>query len=120
MEDFADQLPRSFYIPEVAPPGKISRNPYLDDLFDALVLGLRDYVEKVGVFERMIVALSGGRDSALCLLLAVEATKSFKEGLEAEKFARRVSTIYLPTAKYSSKGTGESRPGPRRRAGCFL
>ncbi len=104
VEDFAAQLPRSFYIPDVTPRDR-SRNPYLDDLFDALVLGLRDYVEKVGVFERMIVALSGGRDSALCLLLAVEAAKSFKEGLEAEKFARRVSTIYLPTAKYSSKGT---------------
>jgi NAD+ synthase (glutamine-hydrolysing) len=104
IEDFAAQLPRSFYIPDIT-PRQNSRNPYLDDLFDALVLGLRDYVEKVGVFERMIVALSGGRDSALCLLLAVEAAKSFKEGLEAEKFARRVSTIYLPTAKYSSKGT---------------
>jgi NAD+ synthase (glutamine-hydrolysing) len=102
--DFADQLPRSFYVPDVSPREK-PRNPYLDDLFDALVLGLRDYVEKVGVFERMIVALSGGRDSALCLLLAVEAAKSFKEGMEAEKFARRISTIYLPTAKYSSQGT---------------
>ena len=105
--DFAAQLPRSFYIPEVV-TREASRNPYLDELFDALVLGLRDYFEKVGVFERMLVALSGGRDSALCLLMAVEAAKALKEGAKAGDFARRVSTIYLPNSKFSSAGTEEA------------
>jgi NAD+ synthase (glutamine-hydrolysing) len=102
--EYAAQLPESFYVPT---PRKrdASRNPHLDELFDALVLGLRDYFEKVGAFERFIIALSGGRDSALCLLMAVEAAKALKDGTEADEFASRISTVYLPTSKYSSSGT---------------
>ena len=49
--------------------------PPLDDLpatWEALVLGVRDYVEKNG-FPRVVLGLSGGVDSALTLAVAVEA-----------------------------------------------
>ncbi len=39
---------------------------------NALVLGVRDYFQKLG-FEKAIIGLSGGLDSALTCLLAVEA-----------------------------------------------
>ena len=104
VEEYAAQLPRSFYIREPEPPAA-DRNPYLDELYDALALGLRDYFEKVGAFERFLIALSGGRDSALCLLLAAEAAKALKEGREPDRYVNRISTIYLPNAKYSSEGT---------------
>jgi NAD+ synthase (glutamine-hydrolysing) len=42
------------------------------DLWDALVLGLRDYIGKNG-FPSVILGLSGGIDSALVLALAVDA-----------------------------------------------
>jgi NAD+ synthase (glutamine-hydrolysing) len=42
------------------------------DLWDALVMGLRDYAGKSG-FQSAIVSLSGGMDSALVLALAVDA-----------------------------------------------
>ncbi|MGB3069109.1 MAG: NAD+ synthase [Ottowia sp.] len=42
------------------------------DLWDALVLGLRDYVGKNG-FKSVILGLSGGIDSALVLAIAVDA-----------------------------------------------
>ncbi len=42
------------------------------DLWDALVLGVRDYVNKNG-FHGVILGLSGGIDSALVLALAVDA-----------------------------------------------
>lgn len=42
------------------------------DLWDALVLGLRDYVRKNG-FKSVILGLSGGIDSALVLAIAVDA-----------------------------------------------
>jgi NAD+ synthase (glutamine-hydrolysing) len=42
------------------------------DIFDALVLGLRDYAHKSG-FRRALVALSGGIDSALVAVLAATA-----------------------------------------------
>ncbi len=44
----------------------------LRDLYDGLVLGLRDYVVKSG-FKKVHLGLSGGIDSALVAVLAVEA-----------------------------------------------
>jgi NAD+ synthase (glutamine-hydrolysing) len=42
------------------------------DIHDALVLGLRDYAHKSG-FQKALIGLSGGIDSALTAALAVEA-----------------------------------------------
>lgn len=42
------------------------------DLYDALVLGLRDYMGKCG-FQSCVLGLSGGIDSALTAVLAAEA-----------------------------------------------
>lgn len=58
-------------------------------VFDALVLGLRDYVQKNG-FKGIVLGLSGGIDSALALVLAVEALG-----------AENVEAIMLPT-RYTS------------------
>src|SRR5690606_14357223 len=44
----------------------------LSDIYDALVLGLRDYAHKSG-FKRALIALSGGIDSALVAVIAAEA-----------------------------------------------
>jgi NAD+ synthase (glutamine-hydrolysing) len=44
----------------------------LDEVYAALTLGLRDYVRKNG-FRRVALALSGGIDSALVALIAVDA-----------------------------------------------
>ncbi|MFM9079979.1 MAG: NAD+ synthase, partial [Opitutaceae bacterium] len=44
----------------------------LKDMFDALVLGLRDYAAKSG-FKRALVALSGGIDSAVVGVIAAAA-----------------------------------------------
>jgi NAD+ synthase (glutamine-hydrolysing) len=44
----------------------------VDEVFQALVLGTRDYVRKSG-FERVVIGLSGGIDSALVAAIAVEA-----------------------------------------------
>jgi len=46
--------------------------PDLDEVYAALVTGLRDYAEKNG-FERVLVAVSGGIDSALVALVAADA-----------------------------------------------
>ena len=44
----------------------------LDEIYGALVLGLRDYVRKNG-FDRVLVAVSGGIDSALVAMIAADA-----------------------------------------------
>ena len=62
------------------------------EVYAALVLGTRDYVEKNG-FRHVCLGLSGGVDSALVLLVAVDAL-----GPE------RVSVAVMPS-RYSSAGT---------------
>lgn len=103
-ENCARQWPVDFFVPDATPTADEATR-YLDELFDALVLGLRDYYEKVGAFNKILIALSGGRDSALCLLIAVHALKALKEGAEAERFAERIATVYLPNKAFSSSAT---------------
>jgi NAD+ synthase (glutamine-hydrolysing) len=57
------------------PKGQITASysqPEMKDVFDALVLGLRDYAGKSG-FKKALVALSGGIDSAVVGVLAAAA-----------------------------------------------
>ena len=62
------------------------------EVYAALVLGTRDYVEKNG-FRHVVIGLSGGIDSTLTLLVAVDALG-----------ADRVTTVTMPS-RYSSSGT---------------
>jgi NAD+ synthase (glutamine-hydrolysing) len=62
------------------------------EMYAALVLGVRDYVQK-NDFERVVIGLSGGIDSALTALVAVDAL-----GPE------RVVCAIMPSP-YSSEGT---------------
>ena len=55
-----------------APASLADPLPDLDEVYGALVLGLRDYVEKNG-FRHVGLGISGGIDSALVALLAVDA-----------------------------------------------
>lgn len=61
-------------------------------LFHALALGIRDYVHKCG-FKSVVLGLSGGIDSALVAVLAVEALG-----------ADQVMGVSMP-ARYSSQGS---------------
>ncbi|MBA2629780.1 MAG: NAD+ synthase [Thermoleophilaceae bacterium] len=63
-----------------------------EEVYAALRTGLRDYVDKNG-FERVVLALSGGIDSALTALIAVDAVG-----------ADRVACVSMPSP-YSSEGT---------------
>jgi NAD+ synthase (glutamine-hydrolysing) len=66
--------------------------PPEEEVYRALVTGVRDYVAKNG-FEKVVIASSGGIDSALTALVAVDAL-----GPE------RVVTVTMPS-RYSSEGT---------------
>jgi len=48
------------------------KTEYIEKIYHALVLGIRDYFTKMG-FKKATLGLSGGIDSALVLVLAVEA-----------------------------------------------
>ena len=104
LEEYVAQLPENLFLTGDSKT-HAGTDAFLDELFDALVLGLRDYFEKVGVFDTFLVALSGGRDSSLCLLLAVAAAKALEAGAVAGEYARRVKTAYLPNKAFSSDAT---------------
>ncbi len=53
-------------------PAPTFQQTELADIYAALVLGLRDYAQKSG-FQKALIALSGGIDSALVAVIAAEA-----------------------------------------------
>lgn len=63
-----------------------------ENLFKALVLGTRDYVQKCG-FQKVLIGLSGGIDSALVAVIAAEALG-----------AENVMGVSLPS-RFSSEGS---------------
>jgi NAD+ synthase (glutamine-hydrolysing) len=67
------------------------------EVYEALKLGLRDYVRKNG-FDRVLVAVSGGIDSALVALVAVDAL-----GPE------RVCCVVMPSPHSSAETQGDAR-----------
>jgi len=94
-----DMAPGGSTSGEPAVPTSTSPSPALalpdnqeEQLFRALVLGVRDYVSKCG-FKSVVIGLSGGIDSALVAVIAAEA-------LGAEK----VWGVSLPS-RYSSEGS---------------
>jgi NAD+ synthase (glutamine-hydrolysing) len=98
---------RSFFLPG-APPKTTPREDFCEDLLDALALGIGDYFEKTGAFKTIGVALSGGRDSLLCLYLARRwVKKRFGSlGVEAERAkAREILRAFFMPSRYSSKET---------------
>ena len=54
------------------PPRRIDSLDELAEIYQALVLGTRDYVHKNG-FEKVVIGLSGGVDSSLVAAIAVDA-----------------------------------------------
>ncbi|MFH1714581.1 MAG: NAD+ synthase [Elusimicrobiota bacterium] len=73
-------------------PKKFKRSSEVEEIYKALVLGARDYARKNG-FQKAVMGLSGGIDSALVAKIAVDALSS-----------ENVICVSMPS-KYSSKGT---------------
>ncbi len=57
------------------PPRQVQVPDLPGEVYDALVLGTRDYIRKNG-FEKVLIGLSGGIDSALVAAIAVDALGS--------------------------------------------
>jgi NAD+ synthase (glutamine-hydrolysing) len=66
----------------------------VDEVYHALVLGTRDYVRKNG-FSKVVIAISGGIDSALTACIATDALGS-----------ENVTGVFMPT-RYSSRDSLE-------------
>ncbi len=91
---------KSFFLPPPGQPAALSpRQEVLDDLIEALALGIRDYYRKAGAFRRLGIALSGGRDSMLTLLLAWRAAGQLP--------GTAITAFYMPT-RFSGEATREA------------
>ncbi|HVB23501.1 MAG TPA: NAD+ synthase [Ktedonobacteraceae bacterium] len=81
------------HIPVLDAPQRIEpKMSYLEEIYTALVLGTGDYVRKTG-FKKAILGLSGGIDSSLTAVIAVDALG-----------AENVLGISMPSG-YSSEGS---------------
>ncbi|HEX6981653.1 MAG TPA: NAD+ synthase [Balneolaceae bacterium] len=54
-------------------PGSIEIAPLIEQMFNCLVFGLKEYLRKTAVADKVVLGLSGGIDSALVVCIAVEA-----------------------------------------------
>ncbi len=71
--------------------------PYLREIYEALLLGVRDYTVKNG-FSKVLIGLSGGIDSALTLTLAVDALGK-----------DNVTAVFMPSRYTSRESVEDSR-----------
>ncbi len=83
------------FLPD-GPPPRAPREESLDELFEALGIGVRDYYRKSGAFRGLAVALSGGRDSVLTLLVAWHAAHLIWMA-EGSSEGVPLTALYMPT-----------------------
>ena len=69
----------------------------LEEVYRALVLGVRDYVNK-NQFQKVLVGISGGIDSALTAVIAVEALSP-----------EQVTGVFMPSLFTSKESRSDSR-----------
>jgi NAD+ synthase (glutamine-hydrolysing) len=90
---------RSFFLPAEGPRRSV-REEFCEELLDALALGVGDYFEKTRAFKTLGVALSGGRDSMLTLLIAHRYAKR----VNPENPGSILQAFYMPS-RFSSAQT---------------
>jgi len=98
----------TFFLPSTNLPSRTARDELLDDFHDALALGVADYYRKIGAFKCIGIALSGGRDSLLTLLIAHRALELLHPELDAAALRAQMrgllKAFYMPS-RYSSDAT---------------
>ena len=98
----------SFFLPAPEGPVTTARARFCEDLLDALAVGVGDYFEKTGAFKTIGVALSGGRDSLLCLYVARRYLDRRFAALDAagrDAKAREILRGFFMPSRFSSAET---------------
>lgn len=101
----------SFFLPSAAAPDRSAREELLDDIYEATALAVADYFRKTGAFTSIGLALSGGRDSLLTLLIAHRAVELLHPSLDRDALKAKMKDLlyafYMPT-RFSSDGTRDA------------
>ncbi|GHG80238.1 NAD(+) synthase [Comamonas sp. JC664] len=93
---------RSFFLPS-PDTRRGAREALCEDILDALSLGVGDYFEKTRAFKVLGIALSGGRDSLLTLLIAHRYAKRARP----ENPGSLIHAFYMPS-RFSSDATRDA------------
>lgn len=113
---------QSFFLPTERATAS-PKSLFCEELLSALALGVGDYFEKTGAFKTIGVALSGGRDSLLCLWIARRYvdTRFAALGKPArdEKAKEMLRAFFLPS-RYSSEKTRIAAEEAARELGAPL
>jgi NAD+ synthase len=88
-----------------AAPNALAQRDHLNDIYEALCLGLGDYIRKNG-FKGILLGLSGGIDSALAAVIAADAIG-----------AENVHCVMLPT-QYTSQISLDDAAALAKNLGC--
>jgi NAD+ synthase (glutamine-hydrolysing) len=95
----------SFFLPPSQTVSVDPRDEALDDLFEALAVGVKSYYEKTGAFKSLGIALSGGRDSVLTLLVAWRAAQLLTNATAGEARAGELITAFYMPSRHSQVTT---------------
>lgn len=118
----------SFFLPASVREHPDPRDRALDDLFEALALGVKSYYEKTGAFTSLGLALSGGRDSMLTLMVAWRAaqlignpsgTRHQAPGTQSPAPGTQIIAFYMPS-KHSGDDTKNAAAVLAREVGATL
>ena len=120
----------TFFLPAPGTKTIAPRDELLDELYDVLALGVADYVRKTGAFKSIGVALSGGRDSMLALMVAfraatllrpIELAGAVAQGPQTDDeravLGQLLHTFYMPS-RFSSGGTAKAAEQAARDVGA--
>jgi len=107
----------SFFLPASVTTHADPRDRALDDLFEALALGVKSYYEKTGAFRSLGIALSGGRDSMLTLMVAWRAAQLL--GTRHPAPGTPIFAFYMPS-KHSGDDTKTAAAVLAREVGATL
>ncbi|MBI5049011.1 MAG: NAD+ synthase [Deltaproteobacteria bacterium] len=98
---------RTIRLKKPIPARKISMPEPLQEVYNALALGTRDYVKK-NSFDHVMIGLSGGIDSSLVAVVAVDAIGK-----------KNVTGVFMPS-QYSSKTSKEDAEALAKSLGIEL
>ena len=107
LKSFSEDL-SSWHIEQTIPEKKEFEQSEISSIFDALVLGVRDYAQKCG-FKTALIGLSGGIDSALVSAIATAALGS-----------NNIYCVSMPSKWSSSHSKSDAKDLARRLKINFL
>ena len=83
-----------------------TKEQYFNNLIQAMVTGLDGFYKKRGIYKKIGIALSGGKDSALTLIIAcLFAKKKFKHLKDQKETIKNFINCFSMPSQFNSKET---------------